>query len=73
MQDTAGEVRTNSYANFSYGPLYMDMQVLVDEVELLYNSFVWIECSLEDLPKAMDDREKWQERVREICASNTTR
>ena len=26
-------------------------------------------CSLEDLLRAMDDREKWGERVREICAS----
>ena len=25
-------------------------------------------CSLEDLPEAMDDRERWQERVREISA-----
>ena len=25
-------------------------------------------CSLEDLPEAMDDRDKWRERVREICA-----
>ena len=23
-------------------------------------------CSLEDLPEAMDDRERWQERVRDI-------
>ena len=25
-------------------------------------------CNLEDLPEAMDDRDGWQERVREICA-----
>ena len=30
------------------------------------------ECSLEDLLGAMDDREGWQERVREICASSAT-
>ena len=29
-------------------------------------------CSPEDLPKAMNDREKWRERVRDICASSTT-
>ena len=29
-------------------------------------------CSPEDLPKAMDDREKWRERVRDIRASGTT-
>ena len=29
-------------------------------------------CSPEDLPKAMNDREKWRERVRDICAIRTT-
>ena len=29
-------------------------------------------CSPEGLPEAMNDREKWQERVRDICASGTT-
>ena len=29
-------------------------------------------CSPEDLPEAMNDREKWQERVRDIRASGTT-
>ena len=29
-------------------------------------------CSLEDLPEAMNDREKWRERVRDIRASGTT-
>ena len=29
-------------------------------------------CSPEDLPKAMNDKEKWRERVRDICASSTT-
>ena len=29
-------------------------------------------CSPEDLPEAMNDREKWQERVRDIHASGTT-
>ena len=28
--------------------------------------------SLENLPEAMDDRDEWRERVREICASGTT-
>ena len=30
------------------------------------------ECSLEDLPGTMDDRDGWQERVREICADRGT-
>ena len=29
-------------------------------------------CSLEDLPEAIDDREGWQERVRDICADGAT-
>ena len=29
-------------------------------------------CSLEDLPEAMNDREKWRKRVRDIRASGTT-
>ena len=29
-------------------------------------------CSSEDLPEAMNDREKWRERVRDIRASGTT-
>ena len=29
-------------------------------------------CSPEDLPEVMNDREKWRERVRDICASGTT-
>ena len=29
-------------------------------------------CSPEDLPEAMNDREKWRERVKNICASGTT-
>ena len=30
-------------------------------------------CSPEDLPEAMNDREGWRERVRDICADGTTR
>ena len=29
-------------------------------------------CSPEDLPEAMNDREKWRERIRDICACGTT-
>ena len=29
-------------------------------------------CSPEDLPEAMNDKGKWRERVRDICASGTT-
>ena len=30
-------------------------------------------CSSEDLPEAMNDREKWRERIKDIPASGTTR
>ena len=30
-------------------------------------------CSPEDLPEVMNNRERWQERVRGICADGTTR
>ena len=30
-------------------------------------------CSLKDLPEAMNDREGWRERVRDICADGSTR
>ena len=29
-------------------------------------------CNPEDLPEAMNDREKWLERVRDVCAGSTT-
>ena len=29
-------------------------------------------CSPEDLPEAMNDRERWRERIRDICADGTT-
>ena len=38
--DTAGEIRTNSKAMYSYGPLHMDVHVLNDNLELFYNSSV---------------------------------
>ena len=40
MRNTAGEVRTNSWVTFSYGPLHMDEQVLDNKLELINNSSV---------------------------------
>ena len=40
MRGTAGEVRTNSLATLSYGPLHMDNQMLGGKQELIYNSSV---------------------------------
>ena len=43
MQDTAGEVGTNSFATYSCGPLPMDEQRQNDQVEHIYNSSVEIQ------------------------------
>ena len=40
MQDTAGEVNTNSKAMFSYGPFHTDIKVLANHQELIYKSLV---------------------------------
>ena len=72
MQDTAGEARTNSSVMYSYGtpaygqakagrPARTNIQQLCEDTG----------CNPEDLPKAMNDREKWRERVRDIRASGT--
>ena len=44
-----------------------------NQIELTYSSYVRTqECNPEDLPEAMNDREKWRERVRDIRAGGTT-
>ncbi len=44
-----------------------------DQLEHTYSSSVRISgCNPEDLPEAMNDREKWRERVRDIRASGMT-
>ena len=74
MQDTAEEARTNSSVMYSYGPPHMAKQKQDDQLEHTYISYVRIRdgCSPEDLPEAMNDGEKWRERVRDIRASSMT-
>ena len=43
MQNTTGEVGTNSLATYSSGPLHMDEQMQDDQLESTYNSFVPIQ------------------------------
>ena len=50
---------------YSCGPL---QNKLISDV-LLYAD---MGCSPEDLPEAMDDREGWQERVKDIHADSAT-
>ena len=43
-----------------------------DQLEHSYSRYVInTGCNTEDLPKAMNDRETWRERVRDIRASRT--
>ena len=64
MQDTAGEVGgvlllTPSHGRAKAGrPGRTYIQQLCEDTG----------CSSEDLPKAMNDRERWRERVRDISA-----
>ena len=51
MQNTAEEVKTNSYAMYSCGNPHMDEQKVNDK-----QVFAETGCSLEDRPGAMDDR-----------------
>ena len=72
MQDTAGEVGTNSFVTYSSGPLHMAEQRQDDQLEPTYNSSDDAGCDLVDLPELMDDREGWRERVRDIRPDSAT-
>ena len=50
----------------------MAEQKLDDQLEHTCSSYVRIQDRPEDLPEAMNDREKWRERVRDIRARGTT-
>ena len=54
MQDTTGEVRTNSQVMYSSGPLHMDEQRQDDQQEPIYNSSV----SIQDIA-LKTSRERW--------------
>ena len=56
---------------YSCGPLHMDEQRLDNQLELIYNSSVLIQDVAWELPGVMDNRDGWQERVRETRASST--
>ena len=51
----------------------MAVQKQEDQHEHTFSSYVRIrDCCPEDLPGAMNDREEWQERVRDIRATSAT-
>ena len=75
MQDTAGEAGTSPLVLNSFGPPHMAEQKRDDHLEHTYSSYVrcsYTTCSPEDLPEAMNDRENWRERFRDIRASGMT-
>ena len=72
MWCSAGEARTNLCDVLLGTPLYGRASVGQPTRIYLQQFSTDTEYSLEDLPKAMDDRDKWQEGVREICASSAT-
>ena len=63
MRDNAGEAGGNSKVTFSYEHLQCWPTYLQ---QLRWDS----ECSMEDLPGSMDNRDEWRDRAREIHASN---
>ena len=47
----------------------MNVPVLADQQELIYNiSLRTQDVGLKDMPRAMDDRDGWRERIRETRA-----
>ena len=49
------------------GRWYMDTLVLVDEQKLTSTGFADTECHLEDILRAMTDRDEWQEGQWNAC------
>ena len=70
MRDTAGRSRDVLISHVTpVGPFTMDMQRQDDQLEHTYSS---TGCSSEDVPEAVDDREGWRERIKDICADSVT-
>ena len=69
LQQCPGEAGTSSKLMYSDRPIHMAEQRQDDQLEPTYTD---TGCSSEDLPKAMDDREEWRERVRNIHADGVT-
>ena len=58
---------------YSDGPPHMAVQKQEDQHEHTFSNYVRIQDVVpKDLPEAMNDREKWRERVRDIRATSTT-
>ena len=55
MRNSAEETRANSYVTFIYKSLHTDLSVWADQQE--HQLCADIGCSLEDLPRTIDDME----------------
>ena len=71
-QDTAGEARTNISEVLLWTPAYGQAKAGRPARTYIQQLCEDTGCSPEDLPEAMNEREKWRERVRDIPASGTT-
>ena len=72
MQDTAGEVGMNSCDILLWTPSHGQAKTGRPARTYIPQLCANTGCGLEDLLGAMDDRDRWQERVREIYAGRTT-
>ena len=66
MRDTTGEVRTSSSDVPLWTPSYGQTKVGKPARTYLQRLCTDTGCSMEDLPRAMDDWDEWRERVRKI-------
>ena len=66
MRDTAGEVGTSSNPSHGQAKAGRPARTYIQQ------HCVDAGCSPEDLPEAMDDKEGWLERVRDISADGAT-
>ena len=55
---------------YSYGPPHKAEQKQDDQHKHTFSNCEDTGCSPEDLPEAMNDREKWRERVKDIHATS---
>ena len=73
MQDTAGKARDKLISDvFLWTPTYGRAKARRPARTYIQQLCEDTGCSPEDLPEAMNDKEKWRERVRDIRASSTT-
>ena len=68
MPDTAGEVKTNSFDIFLWTPSYGRAKVGWPAKTYIQQFCADTGYRLEDLPGVIDNRDRWQERIWEICA-----